>query len=74
MLRTSKVENFSCWLQPEKDMFKFNIDGALFTDFQVASVGAILRDFQGYVLLATSIKELGIQDLETIEMLAVLRG
>lgn len=53
---------------------KLTVDGALFMDFQVIGVGPILRDHQGDVLLATSIKEQGIQDPETIEMLVVLRG
>lgn len=57
VLPLSKLENLGCRLPPKKDMFNFNVDGTLFNDFHVASVGAILMDFKGNVLLATRIKE-----------------
>lgn len=66
--------SLGCWQPLEYSYVKLNVDGALFIDFQVVGISAILRDTQGDVLLAASIKEKGIQDPETIENLSILCG
>lgn len=45
------------WQPPENGFFKLNIDGAPFSDFQVAGIGVILRDSYGEVVFAVSMKE-----------------
>lgn len=54
--------------------FKLNVDGALFSDFRMVGIGAIIRSSHGEVLFATSIKEQDVQDSEIIETLAILHG
>lgn len=60
ILSTPNLKNFGYWILPEKYKLILIVDGALFNDFQVVGVGAILRDSSGDVLLASSIKDLGI--------------
>lgn len=54
--------------------YKLNVDGALFFDHQMVSVGAILRNDNGDILLAASMRELTLMQSEHIECLAILKG
>lgn len=54
-------------------MFKHNVDGALFVDAHEAGLGTILRENKGEMVLAASIKECPMQNLKTIETLAILQ-
>lgn len=70
---SSQVGNIGSWKTPEHGFLKLNVDGALFVDFQVASIGAIIWDSHSEVVLAASMKENDILDPETIENLVVMR-
>lgn len=67
---TSKI----CQQPPLGNYFKLNIDGALFFDSQEAGIGVILRDCKNEILMAASIKEMTLFQLEIIECLAICRG
>ncbi|XP_042950144.1 uncharacterized protein LOC122282259 [Carya illinoinensis] len=62
------------WSPPPEGFLKLNIDGALFFDQKKAGIGAVLRDGRGEVILAASKMECYIEEPETIELVAILRG
>ncbi|XP_035551132.1 uncharacterized protein LOC118349700 [Juglans regia] len=62
------------WIAPPVGTLKLNVDGALFFDQQRAGVGALLRDEKGDVLLTACKKEMTVNNLLEIELLAILRG
>lgn len=70
---TRNLSKVNCWKLPNQNYLKLNTDGALFVDLQDASTGAILRNSEGEVIMAASLKEKAIQYPETIECLAILR-
>lgn len=71
---TTTLIPLGCWKPPKRGYVKLNVDGVLFFCLQVIGIGAILRDSKGDLLLAASIKECGIQDPKTIELVTLLRG
>ncbi|XP_035551024.1 uncharacterized protein LOC118349636 [Juglans regia] len=62
------------WKPPPTDVLKLNIDGAMFVDLRRTGVGFLLRDAKGELIVATSKAEFDVENLETIELLAVFRG
>ncbi|XP_042965942.1 uncharacterized protein LOC122299620 [Carya illinoinensis] len=62
------------WSPPPEGFLKLNVDGALFFDQKKAGIGAVLRDGRGEVILAASKMECYIEEPETIELVAILRG
>ncbi|XP_023929643.1 uncharacterized protein LOC112040955 [Quercus suber] len=43
-----------CWLPPSNQLYKVNVDGAIFKATNESGVGAIIRDANGLVVLALS--------------------
>lgn len=54
---TGELRNLNRWQLPPYEYFKLNVDGALFLDYKVASISAILRDNFGAVILAAIVCE-----------------
>lgn len=54
--------------------YKLNVDGVLFSKINRIGVGFILRDWGGDILLVASINVQDVEDLATIESLAILSG
>ncbi|KAF5468190.1 hypothetical protein F2P56_012365 [Juglans regia] len=63
-----------CWNVPPTGFVKLNVDGALFYDYQKASVGAVVRDDHGQVIMAVSKSEPEVSEAEAVELIAMLRG
>lgn len=62
------------WEPPLIGCHKLNVNGALFFDLQKSSIGCVIRDHSGKLLLATSLAVRDAHDLGTIEALALLRS
>lgn len=56
------------------DTIILNFDGTLIRNSELTSVGVILQDAQYVVLLASSMKEHGVFDVDNIEALVALWG
>lgn len=56
------------------DCLKLNMDGAVFSELQIAGVGVIVRDHAGKAILEASIPEASVANAKTIEAIAILRG
>ena len=52
----SKPELQPCWLPPYNQLYKVNVDGAIFKARKESGVGAIIRDANGLVVAALSKK------------------
>lgn len=70
----TEINSLGYWKPPQDRYFKLNVDGALFFDLQEAGVGVILRDSKGDEIMAASLLENEVSNLESIESLATLRG
>ncbi|XP_035541668.1 uncharacterized protein LOC118344672 [Juglans regia] len=70
----TEVKHTMGWSKPPQGVLKLNVDGAIFANPHVAGVGVILRDSEGTVLLAASMKESEVGDPAKIDMVAMLRG
>lgn len=62
------------WQKPPDGFVKINVDGAIFEDIKKAGVGVILRDAIGRVVMAATKREDDVDEVATIEALAILRG
>lgn len=62
------------WCKPPLEFVKLNVGGAIFFDNCRSGIGLILRYEKGDFRLAASVSEKEVQDPETIELLAILRG
>ncbi|XP_041011343.1 uncharacterized protein LOC121255128 [Juglans microcarpa x Juglans regia] len=61
-------------LSLHKAFSEVNIDGAIFSDKRKASVGVVLRDTHGKIVMVATKVEFEVERPTTIELLAVLRG
>lgn len=57
-----------------ENVYKLNIDGALFFDINDAGIGAILRDSNGNTVMEVRKKERDLLQPTLVESLAILRG
>lgn len=73
-LPKAKTKNFYNWRPSPLDFLKLNVDGVVFGDLHKASMGIVLRDADGDIVMATNIVENEVNDPEPIELLAILRG
>lgn len=62
------------WDPPPLDFLMLNIDGALFFDLQKVGIGCLLRDHQGQTIMATSLVDNFAMNLQSIEVVAILRS
>ncbi|KAF5472125.1 hypothetical protein F2P56_008865 [Juglans regia] len=62
------------WEHPPPRVFKLNVDRVIFQNQHSASIGAVLRDCKGEVLMAISKKETKVSDPTGVEMLAIFRA
>lgn len=71
---TWNLSKVDYWKPPDSSYLKLNKGGVIFVDLQDASIGAILWNYDGEVIMTASMKEWSIQHPETIESLAILRS
>lgn len=62
------------WESPPTNFYKLNIDAALFFNLEKVDYGAIVLDYRGTTLLATSVAEFHVTQPEAIEALSIFRG
>lgn len=62
------------WQKPPDGFVKMNVDEAIFEDIRKAGVGVVLPDATGGVLMAAIKREDDVDEVATIEALAILRG
>ncbi|KAK7834760.1 hypothetical protein CFP56_024148 [Quercus suber] len=62
------------WVPPPQGWFKANVHGAIFKESNLAGIGVVVRDSQGWVLVALSEKVEGVQEAEVIKTLAIQRA
>ncbi|XP_042988759.1 uncharacterized protein LOC122316293 [Carya illinoinensis] len=62
------------WQPPQEGFLKLNVDGVVFLELKKASIGLVLRDSKGAVVMAVTFLEREVDEPATIELLAVLRG
>lgn len=65
-----RKERLLSWKPPPSGKSKLNFDGPLLKQSKNVGIGVILRDNKGEVLLALSQKEVGMFDVDVIEVLA----
>lgn len=70
----SNIHHKCNWKPPAEDFVKLNVDGAIFFNPQKVGIGAIFRDNKGDIIMAASLIENKVPNLETIETLAIPRG
>ena len=73
-LNTNPVKESSRWTPPLPGVFKINVDGATSEDGRNSSVGAVIRDSCGAVLVACSKFLQGQFSVEEVEALAMEAG
>ncbi|XP_042962413.1 uncharacterized protein LOC122296675 [Carya illinoinensis] len=69
-----QVQDFYQWKVPQEDFLKLNVDGSLCVEARKAGARAILRDRTRRTLLAASILESDVEEVEHIELLVIFRG
>lgn len=61
------------WFPPDRNWYKVNFDGALFTDQNRAGVGVVVRNDLGQVMAACSLKIQSLADPAHVEAMAALK-
>lgn len=69
----SQTKSYCCWKPPSTGFLKLNVDGVMFSDLHRVSVGVVLRDDKGDIVIAASKMENEVVDPEDIELLAIFK-
>ncbi|XP_042973002.1 uncharacterized protein LOC122304804 [Carya illinoinensis] len=68
------MQKLGCWCAPPTGFCKINVDAALFFDLRKVGVGAVVSDERGNMLMAVNKVEHELNEPESVETLAMLRG